>query len=575
MKRKTILLALVLVLFVTSIGPTETQNNISYFNEPEETNNVIVSQEQQNISSYLDFAIATGSVLADNLVNIDDGRVFHQGDFEWNYILNGSALTDYYWAISSLSKLYNITGNATIYPMIGKMATKMVEIFQDPIYPGYFINTYDAAIVTNTKRAGIQAYAYKALTIAESFDPTLNFTIEKQSAITCLTDMLYDTENGGFHLFTMRNGSLNIDDSIIQVYPADGKRLDHLALGISALYDAGENTGNNTLTAMANESLDFMIRYMPYINETDYFYGLRLSVNRTGGEPVVAENARPARTVLSDINALAIQALVQGYQITGNTTFLDWAIDAINAVLIHNWDQDNGAWFAETLDGEPFDPTFDEDVKWYRYSEIQFQMVLALGDLFESTLEQFYIQLIIDTLDLAIANLWDFEYGGFFAISNRDGLVISNDWKIHYAAVQGLGVRAFERVWSFGLPIVSYVRVSPANPRPSDDITLLVTASDSDGIDSVFANMSINYEEGPDNITLVEIPENQNLLGTFNTSIGKLPDGTSINFHVHVNDTLGNVFVAGNYFFNVKIDIYEPVVLLRTIYPSEEVREGE
>jgi uncharacterized protein YyaL (SSP411 family) len=565
----------VLVLFVTSIGPTETQNNISNTIELENNQITHVAQEQQNISSYLDFALAAGGILADKLVNIDDGRVFHQGDFEWNYILNGSALTDYFCAISSMSKIYNITGNATIYSMIGKMATKMVEIFADPVHPGFFVNTYDATILTETKRAGIQAYAYKALTIAESVDPTLDFTIEKQSAITCLADMLYDTETGGFYFFTMRNGSHNIDDIIAQVYPADGKRLDHLALGISALYDAGENTGNTTLTAMANKSLDFMIKYMPYINETDHFFGLRLSMNRTGGEPDVNLGERPARTVLSDINALAIRALVQGYQITGNTTFLDWAKDTVDAILIHNWDQENGAWFSETLDGEPFDPTFDEDVLWYKYSEIQFQMVLALEDLFESTLNQFYIQLVIDTLDLAIAKLWDSEYGGFFAVSNREGLVISNDWKIHYAAVQGFGILALERVWSFGLPIVSYVRVSPANPRPTDVITILVTASDSDGIDSVFANLSIDYEDGPDNITLIEIPPNLGLTGTFNVSIGTLPDGARINFHVIVNDTLGNVFVAGNYFFNVKIDVYEPVVLLRTIYPSEEVREGE
>ncbi|MHA2299710.1 MAG: hypothetical protein ACXACD_02010 [Candidatus Thorarchaeota archaeon] len=575
MKRKPILLAFVLVLFITSIGPRDSQNSPDYAIEHTIIRTPLVAQTPQNISSYLDFALAAGSILADNLVNITDGRVFHEGDFEWNYILNGSTLADYYWAISGLSKAYNQTGNTTIFSMIGKMANKMVEIYMDTIYSGYYINTWSAPIITGTKRAGIQAYAYYALTIAENTDPALNFTVEKQSAIDCLTDMLYDSENGGFHFFTLRNGSLNIPSYIYEVYPADGKRLDHLALGILALYDAGESTGNATLTAMANRSLDFMINYMPYINETDHYLGLRLAMNRTGGEPVIDEIQRPARTVVTDINALAIRSLLKGYQITGNMTFLEWAQDTFFAILRYNWDQEEGAWFLETLDGEPYDPYEDEDVKWYKYSEIQFQMVLSLEDLYELTSNTFYIQLSIDTLDFVIAKLWDTEYGGFMKNSNREGLVISQEWQVHLAAVQGLAVEALERIWSFGLPIVSYVRVAPTNPRPTDNITLLVTATDADGIDTVFANMSIEYEGGENNISIVEIPENPDILGTFNTTISPLPDGTRINFYVFANDTLGNVFIAGNYFFNVKLDIYGPVVVLSTTYPSDEILAGE
>jgi hypothetical protein len=574
MKRKPILLAFVLVLFISSIGPRDSQNSPDYAIEPNIIRTPLVAQTPQNISSYLDFSLAASSVLADNLVNVSDGRVFHEGDFEWNYILNGSTLTDYYWAISGLSKAYNKTGNTTLFSMIGKMATKMIDLYMDPVYPGFYINTWSQPILTTTKRAGIQAYAYNALTIAENIDPALNFTVEKQSAINCLADMLYDSENGGFHFFTLRNGSLNIPSYIYEVYPADGKRLDHLALGISALYDAGESTGNATLTTMANRSLDFMINYMPYVNETHYL-GLRLAMNRTGGEPVIDPVQRPARTVLTDVNAIAIRALLRGYQITGNRTFLDWAEDTTFAVLRYNWDQEKGAWFAETLDGEPYDPYDDEDVKWYKYSEIQFQMVLSLENLYEVTSNSFYIQLTIDTLDFAIAKLWDTVYGGFVRNSNREGFVFSQEWQVHLAAVQGLAVLAFERVWSFGLPIISYVRVAPTNPRPTDNVTLLVTATDADGIDTIFANMSIDYEGGATNISIVEIPENPGVLGTYNSTISPLPDGAKINFYVFANDTLGNVFIAGNYFFNVKLDIYGPVVVLSTTYPSDEILAGE
>ncbi|MHA1480378.1 MAG: hypothetical protein ACTSQZ_03010, partial [Candidatus Thorarchaeota archaeon] len=414
----------------------------------------------------------------------------------------------------------------------------------------------------------------EALSIAESVDPLLDFTVEKQSAIDCLTNMLYDSENGGLYFFTLRNGSLNIPSNVYEVYPNDGKRLDHLALGITTLYNAGEATGNDTLTAMANESLSFMIEHMPYYNNT-YYYGLKLSVNATGHDPYILPIQRPALTVVTDINAMAIRALLKGYQITGNTTYLDWAEDTVEALLHYNWDNDDGAWFAETLYGEAYDPTFDEDVKYFKYSEIQFQMSLALQAIFEATSYYPYIQVIIDTLDITLANLWDIEYGGFFRNGDRSGAVLTDGWKDHLVAVQGLGILALERIWSYGLPIVSNVRIAPTNPRPYDNVTFLVTALDDDGIDTVFVNMTIEYENETTVISVFNLPSNANFVGVFNDTFGTFPDGSRINFNVFVNDTLGNVFIAGSYFFNIKIDEFEPVVLLREIYPAGEVLEGQ
>jgi len=325
---------------------------------------------------------------------------------------------------------------------------------------------------------------------------------------------------------------------------------------------------------MANESLSFMIEHMPYFNNT-FYYGLKLSVNATGHDPYILPSQRPALTILTDINAMAIRALLKGYQITGNTTYLDWAEDTVEALLHYNWDNDDGAWFSETLYGETYDPTHDEDVKNFKYSEVQFQMSLALQAIFEATSYYPYIQVIIDTLDITLANLWDIEYGGFFRNGDRSSAVLTDGWKDHLVAVQGLGVLALERVWSYGLPILSNVRIAPTNPRPHDDVTFLVTALDEDGIDTVFVNMSIVFANGTSVISVLELPANGDYLGVFNNTLDALPDGTVINFMVFVNDTIGNVFIAGSWHFDFKVDNKAPVVLLREIYPSDEVLEGQ
>jgi hypothetical protein len=540
----------------------------------------LLSQEQEyNISSYKNYLDATLAIMMAKHLNMTTGVVFHAVSPDLSSYTVETTLSSYYWAIAALSEAYHMTNNETYKTVMGRVANKMVDIFYDPVYPGFYVTQFsDHPELNLTKRAGVQAYAYWALEIAESTDSSLNFTTEKASALRCLTDMLYDSVNGGFYFYTMRNGSLSVPDyftQIFEVYPNDAKRLDHLALGTMLLYDAGQSSGNTTLVEMASRSLGFMLHYMKYYYDTE-FMGLKLAVNRTGGSLTVEEGDRVAYSVVTDINAMAIRALIKGYEVTGNTTYLNSANQVFETLFANNWDGDNGGWFTEVVDGEPYDPyaSDDEDTRYYKYSEIQFQMILALEDLYETTGSIYPIRIIIDTLELVLSKLWDQEDEGFISNSNQIWAVLADDWQIHYTTVQGQAVLGLERIWDYGLPIVTRVRITPTNPRPEDVIYFSATAFDDDGIDSVYVNYSLrigsNTTQG-----ILPLSPHPTINGLYNNSLGTLPDTSAVNFEVVANDTTGRVFVAGIYFFVVRTDTFPPLIDLYAIYPTEEVRVGD
>ncbi|MFW9803473.1 MAG: hypothetical protein ACFFFC_12510 [Candidatus Thorarchaeota archaeon] len=589
--QRQLIVATILVTIVASstmsAEPVSIQNGSAFLLE--DVPYPAQEEAQYNVSSYYDFALATSDIMIQNLVDAEYGTVFHLGLPDWSATawtaLGGSipvqSLVDYYWAIASMSRVYNMTEstNTTLSEIISRVAFTMNELFLDSSYPGYFVyraigsaHLSPAVIdLLESKRAGIQAYAYFALSMAEDVNSTLDFTAEKASAISALTDILYDETYGGLSFIAYRNGT--ITDEAIETYPNSGKRLDHLALGAFALYDAGVEYSNSTMTAMAANSVDFMISHMSRYNESIY-QGLKIATNSSGGEPSVGALSRPPSVVITDLNAMAIRTLLRGYQISGNSTLLEWAEKTHDALLSYNWDQDFGAWYAETLNGIPYAPADYEGTEYYKTTEIQFQMVRAEEELYEATLNTFYIQLIIDTLDIVLSKLWDKIYEGFYFNGDREFNVFDEEWQYHYTGVQALGMLALERVWSYGLPVISYVRVTPTNPRPIDEITFLATVLDADGVDTVIANCSV-ASGGVTNTTIIELDPSPGFGGVYNSTINSMPDGTQVNFVIIANDTLGKVFVAGSYYFAVREDIWEPVVLLRTVYPSNEVRVGD
>jgi uncharacterized protein YyaL (SSP411 family) len=529
--------------------------------------------EEFNISSYKDFADATSDLLVSKLMNSTDGAVYTGSNHDWEILQLLSSTANYYWAISALNSSYHATNNETYANYLSRAAIHMIDRFMDPLYPGFYINDYSNPEVGQTKRAGVQAYAYWALDIAEKVNATLDFTAEKQSAITCLTDVLYDDVYGGFHFFTMRNGSLTIPPYFFEIYPNDGKRLDHLALGADVLYDAGVASGNTTLIDIADEALNFLYVRMRYYFEAQYV-GLRLAVDRDGAILVLAEGLRPGHTVVTDINAIAMRALLKGYLTTGNTTYLELAEDTFDALLTFNWDSTFGGWFAETLDGVPYDPLDDEDVKYFKYSEIQFQMVLTLEMMYEISLEQLPLQLTIDILDLVLLNLWEEVDEGFVRNGNQEWDVLDEVWEQHFTAVQAQGILSLYRMAGYGLPIVSNVRIQPISPRPHDPIGFIATALDSDGINMVYVNYTTNTN-GTLESHIVILESNPIASGVYNNTIAPLPDQTSCNFIVVANDTTGREFIAGSYFFIVEADTFAPVVTLSAIFPTDEVRVGD
>lgn len=534
----------------------------------------ILSQDQEyNISSYRNYAEATIDILASKLMYIELGTVFHAGSADWATHQELTSLTSYYWTISALSHAYEMSHNETYSIAMSRAANMMVYLFKDSTYPGYYVNEYAAMEIAQTKRPGVQAYAYWALEIAESTNASLDFTAEKESALTCLTDMLYDPVYGGFYFYTMRNGSLDVPASFSEIYPNDGKRLDHLALAATVLYDAGASSGNTTLVDMADRAISFMLDNMKYYFEME-FIGLKLAVNRSGGPIVVDEGLRVAHSIVTDINAIAIRALVQSYNTTGNTTFLDKATEVFEVLVANNWDGESGGWFAETVDGEPYDPLEDEDVKYYKYAEIQFQMVLALEDLYEATDSIYPIRMVIDTLELTLGYLWDVGIEGFVSNGNQIWAVITDDWRIHYTAVQAQAVIGLERIWKYGLPIVSHVRINPTNPRPEDPVNFMVTVIDDDGVDFVYVNYTMNVG-GNASYGTFPLLANPEFGGLFNNSMGTLNDTTEVNFEIVANDTTGRSYIAGSYYFIVRTDIFAPIAELRAIYPTGNVRAGD
>ena len=576
MKQKTIftITFVIVMLNALTMATNITTSGEYRFDLKEITEISRPSQEQEyNISSYRDYAEASADILISRLMNLTRGKVFHAASYDWSVHEEYTSLANYYWTIDALARAYEMTNNQTYSIAMSKAVTSMVNNLMDSTYPGFFVNEYSELEIAESKRPGVQAYAYWALEIAESINASLDFTSEKASALTCLTDMLYDSENGGFYFFTMRNGSLNVPAHVSEVYPNDGKRLDHLVLGATVLYDAGLSLGNTTMLDMADEAMSFMISNMKY----DYdmgFRGYKLAVSQTGADVNVDPGDRVAHSIVTDINSLVIKALIKGYEVTGNTTYLNSATQLFETLLANNWDDEDGGWFAEVVDGEPYDPLDDEDVKFYKYSEIQFQMILALEDLYEVTDSIYHIRLVIDILDLVLANLWDIAEEGFVRNGNQVWAVISNDWKTHYTAVQAQAVLCLERVASYGLPIVSRVRINPTNPRPQDNIHISVTALDEDGIDSVYVNYTLSLG-GNDTNGIISLLSNPQVGGFYNNSLGPLEDGTSVNFEVVANDTTGQMFIAGSYHFLVRLDIYSPIAELHAIYPTGSVRTGD
>ncbi|MFW9794249.1 MAG: hypothetical protein ACFFEE_08105, partial [Candidatus Thorarchaeota archaeon] len=539
---------------------------------------VLSQNPQYNISSYMDYVEASFDLLVNKHMSLSTGEVFHSisHDLTLTDDSNQTTLSSYYWAIAALSNAYTITNNETYKLAVTKAANYMVSEYMDPTYPGFYVNNYADVQLRQTKRPGVQAYAYWALEIAESTNAMLDFDAEKESALRCLTEFLYDPINGGFHYYTMRNGSLSIPQYfwLWEIYPNDGKRLDHLALGATVLYDVGFSSGNTTLVNMADRSLSFMLSHMKYSFDMEY-RGLKLAVNRSGATVIVEfPFDRVAHSVVTDINAMAIRALIKGYETTGNTTYLSSANQLFETLFANNWDEDSGGWFAEVVDGEPYDPDNDEDVKFYKYSEIQLQMVLALEDLYEATDSIYPIRMVIDIIELLIGNLWDTEYEGFMSNGNKIWAIFNNDWKTHYTSVQGQAIIGLDRVWNYGLPIVTQVRISPTNPRPQDTIYFSVVVLDDDGVDSVYVNYSMKVGDN-ESYDILPMPANPEISGFFNNSLESLEDGTQVNFDVFANDTTGRAFVAGSYYFIVREDIFAPIVELNAIYPTGAIRVGD
>ena len=86
----------------------------------------------------MDYVEATEDIMIHKHMNLTTGIVFHSVTHDLHQYLEETSLSSYYWTIAALSDAYSKSNNETFKIAMSRAANKMVSLFMDPIYPGYF-----------------------------------------------------------------------------------------------------------------------------------------------------------------------------------------------------------------------------------------------------------------------------------------------------------------------------------------------------------------------------------------------------------------------------------------------------
>ncbi|MHA2253202.1 MAG: AGE family epimerase/isomerase [Candidatus Kariarchaeaceae archaeon] len=500
--------------------------------------------------NFLHYSVITANALIDYLYDSEEGGFYRSADEHWSEpSINSEKRTyDQAQAILALLKLSQAVINETQREYALNIAEEtgkfMISDLYDVDFGGFFSSTGD-----RFKRPGIEGKAIEALIAL--FDTTGNTTyidIAKETFEFVNTNG-WDRFEGGYY-YKLSHSGVVASPNLDELYQPDSKRVDHNTLMGSALIDLYTLTDDPIYLDRAVEIYESM-NSSCFNNDTGLFYGGYMS----SGDVVDSDSSELI------VNTLMVEFLAKLYNVTQKISYLDGITALIKSLLYNYWDDSFGGFYSTHL----YSDTEDRDLK--KYTERQFYAMRALDEAYKLTNNNLYYNLIFDMMEFLNTNLYDQDHEGYIQLSNENGDAGDPLWKNKFSVTQTLAIYELANLWLYSKPGVLNAMWLPSLPRPQDPVTIVVAAFDSDGVADVLCNYSVNNQP----YSLVKMQMDTQVGNMYNTSFKSQPVGTTINFNIIVNDTLGNEAVRGSYFFIWQYDTWSPHVEVLGIDPGVEI----
>jgi mannose/cellobiose epimerase-like protein (N-acyl-D-glucosamine 2-epimerase family) len=502
--------------------------------------------------NFLYYSIEVANAMIDFLYDEEFGGFYRLTDQHWDNstTVKQKFTYDQAQSIQAMLKLSEAVINTSqrdyALEIAEKTATNMISNLYDQEYQGFFIsseNTY--------KKPGINGKAIQSLISLYNSTNNASYLTKAIEAYDFLEDRGWDDQNKGYYYILSHSGYIawsNPDSE--DPYEPEAKRTDHNVIMGEAVLDLYSATSEAKYLSKAIEIYNSINGSSRNI-ETGLFY----TGTNEEGEIVVPE--------ISDVfvNSLVLEYLSKLYQITGEIKYSTDFFSLLNKVLFYFWDNTNGGFMASYS----YDKDITRDEK--KYSERQFYALRALDEAFKLSNNEFYYNLILDLVEYLNNKLYDNTHKGYFLLTNRDGNDGETFWKDKYAVTQSLAIFELASLWIYSKPGVVNALWSPIKPRPEDSVTIMIAAFDTDGIADVMLNYSLNNQP----YELVDMDPSEIVGNMYQYTLDPNPHGSTLNFNIIVNDTLGNKVIRESYFLTWIYDEEPPHVMVLGVAPANEV----
>lgn len=518
---------------------------------PKVSNHKQDSNPEAYFPNFLYYSISLADTLIDYLYDDESGGFFRSVNQFWsNDTINKLKYSyDQAQAILALLKLSDAVINESERDLALHYAqltgNYMITHLYDDTFGGFY--TYSGS---SYKKPGVNGKVI--LSLLSLFKTTGNSTYRDKAieAFEFIDKFGWDSNSGGYVYLLSHTGIVaSSNPSSTDPYDPQSKKVDHNVIMGEAILDLYQLNSDSKYLSRAIEIYK-LINTSSRDPTTGLFY---IGFNSDG----IVE---PDYTDIF-INSLVLEFLSQLYNATDNSVYFNDFQSLINAVLLNFWDSSHGGLYAT----HPYNSQVERDDK--KYTERQFYAIRALDEAYKLTNNNLYYNIILDIMEFLNNNLYDNIHGGYYLLTNADGREGDQNWKDKYSVTQSLAMYELANLWLYSKPSVLNAIWSPLNPRPTDNVTIRIAAFDADGLSNVLLNYSMNNQP----YKLMEMSSNDLIGNMFEIILNSQPHGTTVNFNIVVNDTLGNVIVRESYFFVWEVDVLPPHVMLLGVDPSNKI----